>query len=70
MTKAELIEAVHRFDLIIQPDALYCNPADETEIKEIIPESVKLIPIAFIEKGKMVLVDRAENEKDLFGGRA
>lgn len=64
MTKAELIEAVHKFDLIIQPYALYCNPAEETELKEIIPESVKLIPIAFIEKGNAFLVDRAKIEKD------
>ena len=69
MTTADLLKHMHDYDIKMHPYALYCNPADETEIKEIIPESVKLIPIAFIEIGKMFLVDRAEIEKDLFGGR-
>lgn len=64
MTKADLLEAMHKADILMQPWVLYCNPAEETELKEIIPESVKLIPIAFIEKGNAFLVDRAKIEKD------
>lgn len=57
---------MHDYDIKMHPWALYCNSDDAKELKEHIPETVKLIPLSFIDKGTSYLVDRAECEKELF----
>lgn len=66
MTKADLLEAVHKADILMQPWVLYCNPDDAKELKERIPKTVKLVPLSFVDKGTSYLVDRAKCEKELF----
>lgn len=65
MTKADLLEAMNKADILMYPWALYCNPADEKILKDKIPKTVKLIPIYFVEQGKFLLVDRVKCEKNL-----
>ena len=66
MTTADLLEAMHKADILMQPWVLYCHPDDAKELKEYIPETVKLVPLSFIDKGTSYLVDRAECEKELY----
>ena len=66
MTTADLLKCMHDYDIKIHPYALYCNPDDAKELKEHIPETVKLVPLSFIDKGTSYLVDRAECEKNLY----
>ena len=66
MTKADLLEAVHKADILMQPWVLYCNPDDAKELKDCIPKTVKLVPLSFVDKGTSYLVDRAKCEKELF----
>lgn len=66
MTKADLLEAAHQADILMQPWVLYCNPDITKELKGHIPETVKLIPLSFIDKNTSYLVDRAKCEKELF----
>ena len=66
MTTADLLKCMHDYDIKIHPYALYCNPDDAKELKEYIPETVKLIPLSFVDKGTSYLVDRAECEKELY----
>lgn len=63
MTTADLLKCVHDYDIKIHPYVLYCNPDDAKELKEHIPETVKLIPMFSIDKGTSYLVDREECEK-------
>lgn len=65
MTTADLLKRMHDYDIKIHPYALYCNPDDAKELKEHIPETVKIVPLSFVDKGICYLVDRAECEKDL-----
>jgi hypothetical protein len=62
--EADFLEAMHKADVLMQPYALYCNPADAEKIKGQIPDSVKLIPLSFVAQGASYLVDRAKLEKD------
>ena len=66
MTRGEtdLLGAMHKADVLMQPYALYCNPADAEKLKEQIPNTVKLIPLSFVAQGTSYLVDRAKLEKD------
>ena len=66
MTTADLLNAIHDYDIVKYPYALYCNPEDAKELKEHLPETVKLVPLSFIDKGTSYLVDRAKCEKDLY----
>lgn len=69
MTKADLLKWVHDYDILIHPYALYCNPDVAKELKEHIPETIKLIPLSFIDKDTSYLVDRSKCEKfSFFGG--
>ena len=62
--EADFLEAVHKADVLMQPYALYCNPADAEKLKEQIPNTVKLVPLSFVARGASYLVDRAKLEKD------
>ena len=64
--EADLLEAMHKADVLMQPYALYCNPADAEKLKEQIPNTVKLVPLSFVAQGASYLVDRAKLEKDFF----
>ena len=66
MTTADLLKRMHDYDIKIHPYALYCNPDDAKELKEHIPETVRLIPLSSVDKGISYLVDRAKCEKELF----
>ena len=66
MTTADLLKCMHDYDIIIHPYALYCNPDDAKELKEHIPETVKLIPLSFVDKYTSYLVDRSKCEKELY----
>lgn len=66
MTTADLLNCMHDCDIKIHPYALYCNPDDAKELKEHLPETVKLVPLSFIDKGTSYLVDRAECEKEFY----
>lgn len=68
MTTADLLKRMYDYDIAKHPYALYCNPEDAKELKEHIPETVKLVPLSVVDKGISYLVDRAECEKDLFPG--
>lgn len=63
MTTTDLLKCMHDYDIKMYPYALYCNLDDAKELKEHIPETVKLIPMSFIDKGTSYLVDREECEK-------
>lgn len=63
MTTADLLKCMHDYDIKMHPYALYCNPDDAKELKEHVPETVKLVPLSFVDKGICYLVDRAECEK-------
>lgn len=62
--EADLLEAMHKADILMQPYALYCNPADAEKLKDQIPNTVKLVPLSFVAQGTSYLVDRAKLEKD------
>ena len=62
MTKADLLEAAHQADILMQPWVLYCNPDITKELKGHIPETVKLVPFSTVDKGICYLVDRAKCE--------
>lgn len=62
--EADFLEAIHKVEVLMQPYALYCNPADAEKLKEQIPNTVKLIPLSFVAQGASYLVDRAKLEKD------
>lgn len=62
--EADLLEAMHKADVLMQPYALYCNPADAEKLKEQIPNTIKLIPLSFVAQGTSYLVDRTKLEKD------
>ena len=64
METADLLKCMHDYDIKMYPYALYCNPDDAKELKEHIPETIKLIPLSFVDKGASYLVDRAECEKN------
>lgn len=66
--EADFLEAIHKAEVLIQPYALYCNPADAEKLKGQIPNTVKLIPLSFVAQGASYLVDRAKIEKDFFQG--
>lgn len=66
MTTADLLKAMHDYDIAIHPYALYCNPEVAKECKERIPETVKLIPLSFIDKNTSYLVDRKKCEKECY----
>lgn len=74
MTTADLLKGMHDYDIKIHPYALYCNPEDAKELKEHIPETVKLVPLSTVDKGISYLVDRAKCENlyipcfDILGG--
>lgn len=54
---------MHDYDVKMHPYALFCNPDDAKELKEHIPETVKLVPLSFVDKGRSYLVDRAKCEE-------
>lgn len=60
MTTADFLKHMHDYDIKMRPYALYCNPDDAKELEEHIPETVKLVPLSFVDKGTSYLVDRAE----------
>lgn len=64
--EADFLEAIHKAEVLMQPYALYCNPADAEKLKGQIPNTVKLIPLSFVAQGASYLVDRAKLEKDFF----
>ena len=62
--EADFLEAMHEVDVLMQPYALYCNPADAEKLKGQIPNTVKLIPLSFVAQGASYLVNRAKLEND------
>ena len=62
--EADFLEAIHKADVLMQPYALYCNPADAEKLKEQIPNTIKIIPLSFVVQGTSYLVDRSKVEKD------
>ena len=64
--EADFLEAMHKAEVLMQPYALYCNPADAEKLKGQIPNTVKLVPLSFVAQGASYLVDRAKVEKDFF----
>ena len=64
--EADFLEAMHKAEVLMQPYALYCNPADAEKLKGQIPNTVKLIPLSFVAQGASYLVDREKLEKDFF----
>lgn len=62
--EADLLEAMHKAEVLMHPYVLYCNPVDAEKLKEQIPNTIKLIPLSFVAQGTSYLVDRAKLEKD------
>lgn len=66
MTTNDLLKCMHDYDIIIHPYVLYCNPDIAKELKEHIPETVKLIPLSFLDKDTSYLINRAKLEKECY----
>ena len=74
-TIEDIKAAIHKWDLISRPYALYYNPKDKEVIQEILatPVGDNLLPTEtlLIKPGQVLLVDRAKVEdyyKEMFDG--
>ena len=74
LTIEDIKAAIHKWDLISKPYALYYNPKDKEVIQEILttPVGDNLLPTEtpLIKPGQVLLVDRAKVEeyyKEMFG---
>ena len=54
------------YDLLMYPYALYCNPKMAEEVKDKVPNNIKIIPLDHIEYGRAVLIDRRKCDEMLF----
>ena len=66
MTKDDILQAIHKFDLIQRPYIVLIHPSDAKAIKEVFPEieeKVVLREDVCVEQGKMYAVQREEYEK-------
>ena len=66
MDKAELLQAIQHYDLLMRPYVLHCNPKMAEEIKDKVPNNIKIIPLDHIEYGRAFLVDRKKCEEEFF----
>lgn len=66
MTKDDILQAIHKLDLLKRPWIVFAHPKDAKAIKEALPrieEEVVIQECDFVEQGKSVAVKREELEK-------
>lgn len=66
MTKDDILQAIHQFDLAIRPYIILAHPSDAKKIKDIFPEIEEKVVMredACMEQGKMIAIQREEYEK-------
>lgn len=66
MDKDDILQAVHKLDLLKRPWIVFAHPSDAKAIKEALPrieEEVVIEETEIVEQGKAVAIKREEFEK-------
>ena len=64
ITLQEIQEVLHQWDLINHPYFIYCHPSDKELLVEALGDTQLIEAIPFIEKGKVIAIDRAKWEEE------
>ena len=63
-TIEDIKEAIHKFDLLTHPYLIYCHPSDKDMLVEALGETQLIEYIPFVEKGKVIVIDRVKWEEE------
>jgi hypothetical protein len=59
----DINEYLHKIDILCKPFLIYCNPDDKQLLLDAIGDMAMIEEIPFVESGKVLVIDRAEYEK-------